>query len=85
MDKVKKALQQTAYENGITASQVEDDIQSIIDECYYSSDQETSKMWRQICPGGAVPTAAQFIAYAVDMINREQHYRKKKFGLKLVF
>ena len=73
MNTIKKALRRTAYEFDVPLSEVQNEIQEIIDECYNSTDKEIHDSWRQICPNGEKPTPEQLITYVTDMINKEQN------------
>ena len=74
MNTIKKALRRTAYEFDVPLSEVQNEIQEIIDECYNSTDKEIHDSWRQICPNGEKPTPEQLITYATAMIKKEQNY-----------
>ncbi len=73
MNTIKKALKRTAYEFDVPLSEVQTEIQDIIDECYNSNEKEIHDSWRQICPNGKKPTPEQLITYITDMINNEQN------------
>ena len=69
MNTIKKALKRTAYEFDVPLSEVQREIQDIIDECY----KEIYDRWRQICPNGEKPTPEQLITYATAMIKNKQN------------
>ena len=73
MNTIKKALKRTAYEFDVPLSEVQKEIQDIIDECYNSTDKEIYDRWRQICPNGEKPTPEQLITYATAMIKNKQN------------
>lgn len=73
MNTIKKALKRTVYEFDVPLSEVQKEIQEIIDEYYISTDKEIYDRWRQICPNGEKPTPEQLIAYVTDMIKNEQN------------
>ncbi|WP_164174079.1 hypothetical protein [Ruminococcus flavefaciens] len=73
MNTIKKALKRTEYEFDVPLSEVQTEIQDIIDECYNSNEKEIHDSWRQICPNGEKPTPEQLITYVTDMIKSEQN------------
>ena len=80
MPNVKKSLEETAYRHNVTVSEVENEIQLMIDELYDSDDLKIREAWRQICPNGEKPTVEQLIEYAVTQISIKKaiEYRKPK-------
>lgn len=73
MNTIKKALKRTANEFDVPLSEVQTEIQDIIDKCYNSTEKKIHDSWRQICPNGEKPTPEQLITYITDMINNEQN------------
>ena len=70
---VKEALEETARRHNVPLSEVESEIQAVIDELYYSDKPEIRGVWREILPNGEKPTVEQLITYAAEIISAEQN------------
>ena len=71
---LKKALEETAHRHNVPVSEVESEIQAIIDELYDSEDPEINQAWREILPNGEKPSVEQLIAYAAEKVSTENSH-----------
>lgn len=70
---VKEALEETARRHNVPLSEVESEIQAVIDELYDSDAPEIRGVWHEILPNGEKPNVEQFITYAAETIHAEQN------------
>ncbi len=67
----KKAIVETAKQNGVTLKEVREEIQKAINEGMKSSDPQVTEMWNRIPKKGEVPTPEEFIDFISKKV-REQ-------------
>ncbi len=60
---VKKAIAETAKQNGVNVSEVREEIQKAINEAMKGSDPQTAEMWSNIPHKGETPTPEEFIEF----------------------
>ena len=71
LDKARRAIEETARREGITAEQVRQEIQKAIDRAFYNpSNALTSYRIRQIPCKGERPTPEEFIVYVAEQASK---------------
>ncbi len=59
----KKAIAETAKQNGVTIKEVREEIQKAINEGMKSSDPQVTEMWSKIPRKGEIPTPEEVIDF----------------------
>ncbi len=60
---VRKAIAETAKQNGVSVNEVLEEIQKAINEGMKSSDPQVKEMWKNIPRKGEIPTPEEIIEF----------------------